>query len=212
MFKKFQHNPSIIGKHIFPQAKWESNTHKIIMTFDDGPNPGTTEIILHTLNGHAIKAVFFCSGSQAQQYPELLKIIKSEGHLVGSHAMTHTNLRKLNKNRIEEEITGSQKLLSGILQEPISYFRPPYGKFNNQLLRTCLNHNLTVVFWSLLFPDYKNDINLVKFAMQYLSKNAITVLHDNQLSKPIIADSIELLIDNAQELQYEFGNPLECLK
>ncbi|MBZ0200165.1 MAG: hypothetical protein K8H86_09880, partial [Ignavibacteriaceae bacterium] len=69
------------------------------------------------------------------------------------------------------------------------------------------------IMWSLLTYDYKNDINVVKFAVQkFLKDNSIIVLHDSLKSKEIIADSIELIINEAEKKGFTFGEPDECLK
>jgi peptidoglycan/xylan/chitin deacetylase (PgdA/CDA1 family) len=212
MFEKLQHNPAIIGKYIFPDIIWESGKKKLILTFDDGPNPGCTENILEFLKVNNLKAVFFCTGSNAAKNPELVRQIHSEGHVIGSHSMHHSNLRELHTAQAEEEITTSTQLLSEIIEEPVRYFRPPFGKFNKNTLRTLKQHQLQCVLWSLLCPDYKNDINLIKFALRFLRNNSIIVLHDNQKSKNIVLQEATMLIEKAKELQFEFGDPLECLK
>ena len=59
--------------------------------------------------------------------------------------------------------------------------------------------------WSLLTYDYKNDINIVKFAINnYLNSNSIIVLHDSNKSKNIIADSIKYIVEAA--LKCEISN------
>ena len=66
--------------------------------------------------------------------------------------------------------------------------------------------------WSLLTYDYKNDLSIVKFAVEkYLNQNSIIVLHDNNKSKNIISDSISFIIDEARKRNYQFGETEECL-
>ena len=212
MFEKLQYNPAQIGKYIFPRIQWESKVKKILLTFDDAPNPGTTELILEKLEKNGLKAVFFCVASQAEKHPELIKMIKKSGHTIGNHSLTHPNMTKLSKAAIESEIIPSTKILSEIAQEPVVYFRPPYGEFNYTVLRACRAQKLTVILWSLLTHDYKNDPKLVKFGMQYLNNNSIVVLHDNLQSRLVIFDSIDLIVEKARILNFEFGKPSECLK
>jgi len=66
--------------------------------------------------------------------------------------------------------------------------------------------------WSLLTQDYKNDFETVKFAVRnFLRKNSIIVLHDSIKSKQIIKDSINLIIDEAANKGFAFGEPEDCL-
>jgi len=65
----------------------------------------------------------------------------------------------------------------------------------------------------LLTYDYKNDINIVKFALRkYLKSNSIIVLHDSNKSKDIIKDSINIIIEETNKKNYKIGTPSECLK
>jgi hypothetical protein len=69
------------------------------------------------------------------------------------------------------------------------------------------------VMWSLLTYDYKNDFDVVKFAVsKYLRSNSIVVLHDNNKSKDVIKDSINFIADEAARKGYSIGEPIECLK
>ena len=73
-------------------------------------------------------------------------------------------------------------------------------------------HDLKNVMWSLLTYDYKNDLSIVKFAIEkYLKHNSIIVLHDSNKSKSIISDSISLIADEVRKRNYQFGGADECL-
>ena len=66
--------------------------------------------------------------------------------------------------------------------------------------------------WSLLTYDYKNDLSIVKFAVdKYLKHNSIIVLHDSNKSKNIISDSISFIADEVGKKHYQFGEADECL-
>ena len=66
--------------------------------------------------------------------------------------------------------------------------------------------------WSLLTFDYKNDLNIVKFALDhYLTENSIIVLHDSDKSKNVIENSIEIIAEKSAEKGFDLGAPSECL-
>ncbi len=62
----------------------------VYLTFDDGPDPTNTPIVLALLKEYHIHATFFLIGKQAEQYPELVKRIFAEGHAIGNHSFNHT--------------------------------------------------------------------------------------------------------------------------
>ncbi|MDA3860906.1 MAG: polysaccharide deacetylase family protein [Melioribacteraceae bacterium] len=203
--------PKIIHK-LFPQTIWESNVNKILYTFDDGPNPESTPIILRKLKEHSIKAIFFCVGENVKKYPELIKQIVAGGHTIANHTITHQNINIFNKNASSQIEKCSNIIEEAVGVKPI-YFRPPHGRIGLSIESLMKKNNLKNVMWSLLTYDYKNDFNIVSFAVDnYLKKNSIIVLHDSLKSKSIIEKSIDYVFNNARKKGYEIGEPNECLK
>jgi len=210
--KAFYTPPKILQK-MFPNFMWESKVNKILLTFDDGPNLDTTEKILERLRKYNIKALFFCVGENIKKHHDLIEKIIAEGHMVGNHSYSHKNITFMSKSKIDEQI----KLCSSMIQEYCrsspQYFRPPHGRFDLRTNSFMKKHQLTNVMWSLLTYDYKNDLNIVKFAVQnYITKNSIIVLHDSNKSKDIICSSIDSIVEEVDKRGFEFGETSECLR
>lgn len=74
-----------------------------MLTFDDGPHPIYTPLILDMLRKYNVKATFFLIGRQAFQYPNLVNDIIKDGHAVGMHTFTHADLQTLNLQGFEQE-------------------------------------------------------------------------------------------------------------
>jgi len=95
----------------------------------------------------------------------------------------------------------------------VKYFRPPYGRINFRTNKLMKITGMKCVMWSLLTYDYKNGIKKVKFSIDnYLQRNSIIVLHDNVKTKEFIVDIINHIVEKANQFDYEFGEPEECLK
>lgn len=207
------YNPPQILKKIFPKFIWESLPDKVLLTFDDGPVPGTTESILKELQEHSVKAIFFCVGNNIKKYPSLAKEIISEGHTLANHTFNHKKVNQLSRTERIEEINTCSKIIQEKLSYEVKYFRPPHGRFNFKLVKELEEINLKNVMWSLLTYDFKNDIKLVRKASEkYLEKNSIVLLHDNKKSEDIIIDSINIILEAADRKNYLIGTPEECLK
>lgn len=209
---KYLYNPPVLLKKIFNDFNWDTINQKVLLTFDDGPNPETTEVILKRLGDEKIKALFFCVGNNVQKYPQLVNQIKAEGHSFGNHTFNHKILNRISIEEKVLEIFSVNNLFQEKYNIKIKYFRPPHGRFQLSTDRLLKKFGLKNVMWSLLTYDYKNDLSIVKFAVEkYLTQNSIIVLHDSNKSKEIINDSISFIADEVRKNNYQFGEANECL-
>ena len=77
---------------------------KIALTFDDGPHPVYTKILLDGLAERGAKASFFVTGENAEKYPELILRMQKEGHLIGNHTYSHIQLTSNNREAFRQEL------------------------------------------------------------------------------------------------------------
>ncbi len=211
--RKYRYNPPALIKKIFKEFYWQTNNNKILLTFDDGPNPGTTEKILELLSSLNIKALHFCIGNNIKKHPGLTNELISEGHTIGNHTLSHKFLTRITTESAKAELEHVNSILADEFNYNVKYMRPPYGRFNLSVRKLLNKTNLKVVMWNLVTYDYKNDMKKVKFAIDnYLQNNSIIVLHDSNKSKDIIIDSIKYVADAAAVGGFKFGEPEECLK
>jgi len=210
---KFLYNPPLIIKKLFNHFYWQTTNNKILLTFDDGPNPGTTEKILNTLNKLKITSLHFCVGENLERHKNLVNKILIEGHAIGNHTYYHKTLTSLSTKESLEEIRSVNSLMRNDYSYNIKYFRPPYGRINFKTKKIVNETRMKCVMWNLITYDYKNDIKRVKFSIDnYMQNNSIIVLHDNNKSSDFIVDSIKYIADTAAAKGFEFGVPEECLK
>lgn len=114
------------------------NKKEIVLTFDDGPTPQVTQAMLQMLREFNIRVTFFSLGSQAAKYPNIMDEIQADGHIVGNHTKSHSDLTKLGENwqaRLYDEVIGSHLTLRPFMYMGRGkfYFRAPNGAWNPQL-------------------------------------------------------------------------------
>ena len=110
------------------QAYFAKKNKKVVaLTFDDGPNPTTTTQALDTLAKYGVKATFFVLGKNIAGNENLLKRMKSEGHVVGNHSWSHPVLSQLSLEDAKKQITDTEDLLTQVLGSSSKLMRPPYG-------------------------------------------------------------------------------------
>lgn len=101
-----------------------------ILTFDDGPHPTTTPILLEQLKTANVKnVIFFLIGDRVAQYPDLVKKIQSYQYDIGYHSMHHTNQAKMTADKINQDIQEFKNTLNKALESnyDLKYARPPFG-------------------------------------------------------------------------------------
>jgi peptidoglycan/xylan/chitin deacetylase (PgdA/CDA1 family) len=99
----------------------------VALTFDDGPDPITTPLLLERLAAHQAPATFFVTGRRAAAYPELIQAILAAGHTIGNHSFSHDSLVAFKgRRRIFTEIAETQRILREMGVTPM-LFRPPVG-------------------------------------------------------------------------------------
>ncbi len=210
---KFLYVPPQIIKSTFCSFLWDTKNEEVLLTFDDGPNPGTTENLLDLLKEKNIKALFFCLGENITKHPELCKRIIEEGHTIGNHTYSHKKINTVSRKVIDAEIDRTNTLLKDKFNYDVKYFRPPHGRFTFSTNKILKKHKLVSVMWSLLTWDYKGNFNKVQKSIQnYLKNNSIVVLHDSDKTKLILQDSVNLVIEETEKRNFKIGEPVNCLK
>jgi peptidoglycan/xylan/chitin deacetylase (PgdA/CDA1 family) len=171
-----------ILESLFPTVLFSTNSDGIHLTFDDGPHPDGTLNILNILKSRGVSATFFLVGENILKYPELALQIKSEGHQIGNHSYTHTNLFFKNNEIIKKEILETENILESIIGHRTHFFRPPYGYFNSSMLRILKDLGMTCVIWNINSKDFKLNSHLNNILNRVIRKavgGSILLFHDN---------------------------------
>jgi peptidoglycan/xylan/chitin deacetylase (PgdA/CDA1 family) len=193
--------PGFIAACLYPEAIFRiRTTEKILyLTFDDGPNPDSTPVLLDILDQYSIKAVFFCDGRAAEKYPDLIKQITSKGHIIGNHGYNHLNGRKTSTEKYITDIEKAAATTSG------SLFRPSYGRLRFGQYRK-LKKKYKIVFWDLMPYDFDASFGYEKSLQVLKSKirpGSVIVLHDNPNSAAI--KILKKFLAFAVDEGYRFG-------
>lgn len=158
----------------------QSGITGVALTFDDGPDPYSTPIILELLGKYRLKATFFVVGRRAARHPELIEQILDQGHTIGNHSWDHDYFLMLRSSAgIRENIRKTQKTLGhhGIIPH---MFRPPMGITGARLGGVLLQEHLICVNYSCRALDRgnRNIDNLAAKILDGLQPGDIIMLHD----------------------------------
>jgi peptidoglycan/xylan/chitin deacetylase (PgdA/CDA1 family) len=162
---------------------------KICLTFDDGPNEYTLKN-LETLKRFNLKATFFVVGKSCQKYPQILKEIVKEGHLIGNHSFSHSIKFFFDFKR---EIERTREIIKEITGIETKIFRPPYGFLHPWLKNYLLKNGYKILLWDVDSRDWKGKIDQKIF--QKIKPNSILLFHDCLETSLALPKILENLID-----------------
>ena len=188
-----QHTVQAMGE--VKQMKEEKK--KLALTFDDGPNPDYTEMLLEGLKVRDVKCTFFLLGAECEKYPKLVQKINEEGHLIGVHSYEHVNLANLTDEAAIEQVDRTTEILYKLTGKHAEYIRPPYGCW-----KCNLDYETTMieVLWDVDPLDWKTDNSdvIAKRVLEAVRENDIILLHDASESSVKAAFKIidELLVQD----------------
>lgn len=188
------------------------NGKYLALTFDDGPNPKITPIILNILEKNNVRATFFVVGENAQRYPELIKRMYRDGDQIGNHTFNHPFMTRISKKNQIMEITRNIKIIQKILPGyKITAFRPPYGDLNNQVEDEVFQNKENIVFWSVDDEDYRGyspDV-LQKNVYSEVFPGGVVLMHDIHYNTTLALNNE---IEHLKKLKYKFLTIDEIIK
>ncbi len=159
---------------------------EVVLTFDDGPWPGSTKTVLDALASHCTKATFFSIGKHALYHPEILKLVAAGGHTIGTHTWSHVDLSKLTPDQAKEEIEkGFSAVKLALSGAPASFFRFPQLKGPPDMEAYLGSRNVGIFSTDIDSFDFKHGKKpeaVVKTVLEKLEKKGkgIVLMHDFQ--------------------------------
>ncbi|MGY0024377.1 glycosyltransferase [Streptomyces sp. cg35] len=194
--------------------------HKLVLTFDDGPDPEWTPKVLDVLKKHHAHAVFFVTGTMASRYPDLVHRMVDEGHEVGLHTFNHPDLSYQSKKRIDWELSQNQLALEGAAGVRTSLFRPPYSSFADAMddkswpvTQYIGSRGYITVVNNTDSEDWKRPgvDEIIRRATPHGGKGAIVLMHDSGGNRAQTVAALDRFLPDLQGEGYRFQNLTEAL-
>jgi len=189
---------------IYPRELiWRDTTNRreIFLTFDDGPVPEVTPLVLAILKKYDIKATFFCVGENVHKNPEIFESLQQNGHAVGNHTFHHVKAWKTDCHSYLSEVEQCSRLVKSNL------FRPPHGQINRKIARK-LSENYKLIMWSVITGDYDKHLSgeqCLANAVKHTRPGSIIVFHDSIKARERMEYSLPLYIEHCLKQGYTFG-------
>lgn len=207
---------AVASANTLASANAEPGTNNLVksarLTFDDGPDPVYTPLVLEILKLNNIKATFFLIGKKAEAHPELVTRISEAGHLIGNHSYEHIYEQTYSSNAsFKTSVIETQKILSSLCGVTPKHFRPPGGTkyFGNECRRIIDELGLEPVLWNISTGDgnpMTEPAVMVSLVRSRISApaaptEAIVLFHDD---RPGVVIALQQIINELSHRGYSF--------
>jgi peptidoglycan/xylan/chitin deacetylase (PgdA/CDA1 family) len=200
--KQYTKDPVLAGAD---RVIGRDNTGYVAFTFDDGPNPTYTPVVIDALQQYDIPATFFIvtrSITTAKRADEAKKLLAKElelGYTVGNHTARHARLTRADDKLLEAEVDRAFATLSAEAKRPIGLFRAPYGKLNDKTREHLRDIGATEVYWSIDSRDWEleePDVLRQQLLKAIKAENGgVILMHDTH---KITAQVIHAVLDDLE--------------
>ena len=190
---------------------------ELALTYDDGPNPAATPLLLELLAKQQVRATFFLIGEFVREQPTLAREIAAAGHCIGNHTMTHPWLSYQGPERIRGEIAGANAAIEDVIGGEVKLFRPPHGARRPVVLRIAQELGLATVNWNIITHDWRaqSSAEIAEKVANGIRRNRVyrrgsnILLHDGGMNQPRLPSILatETIIASAVAARMRFVTP-----
>jgi peptidoglycan/xylan/chitin deacetylase (PgdA/CDA1 family) len=175
----------------------------VALTFDDGPDPVNTPLMLDVLKACGVKATFCLIGNKVTRYAAVVRRIVAEGHTLCNHTWEHnTQLGTYGPDMIRDDLQRTLNAIHSVVPNaPVRYFRAPGGEWTNDYVTVASQLGMTSLDWDVdpwdwNFPLYGEGesmtAHIVDHVRGHVRPGSIVLSHDNQ--KPTTVEAYRRLL------------------
>lgn len=204
----FHRNSPVFGR---PITSLPRDGKRVALTFDDGPNPDATPLILEALRDRGVKATFFILGRHAEQWPALVKRIADEGHSIGNHGYFHRKLHFKSPGYVRRDLTLGTRAIETAAHVHPRLFRAPHGFRSPWVTWIARSLGQRTVGWSLgVWDSDRPGVEAIADRTVNGAKpGSILLLHDGDGYDPSgdrmqTARAVPLIVDRLLDQGYRF--------
>ena len=179
---------------------------QIALTFDDGPHPKYTPMILEILEEYGVRATFFMVGENVKYYHEVAEAVAEAGHEIGNHTYSHERLDQMSRQHIAEQIGACEDEIASINEYRPKFFRPPEGQLSRTVRQVSRECDYRLVLWDVDTRDWAHTppSTICQKVLDTVEPGDIILMHDFIGRNSPTPEALRLLIPALLEQGYEF--------
>ncbi|GAA1818583.1 polysaccharide deacetylase family protein [Planosporangium flavigriseum] len=158
----------------------QTNEPVIAFTFDDGPAPLWTKMVLDTLDEYRVSATFFMVGERLAAHGDVVRG-RLDRHEVGNHSWSHPDLAELDFNAVRHQLVRTHDTIHKVTGREATLMRPPYGHLGGSTLLAADSLGYDVVLWSQAMHEatyQSNPAAQVADIVDHATPGSIVLAHD----------------------------------
>ena len=190
------------GLEVTPAILTQPEFNICALTFDDGPHRTVTRRILEILNEQKVVSTYFPVGNVAVRYPDVIRDFVASGHEIGNHSYTHSDMRQMKIETLRHEVAETNRILRE-LGGSSTLFRPPYGRYSQDLLQVVREEGGQAVLWNVDTRDWKvrDPDKIVEHVTTAAGSGSVLLLHSTY---PTTAEALPRVIATLRAKNCEF--------
>jgi peptidoglycan/xylan/chitin deacetylase (PgdA/CDA1 family) len=177
-----------VRRRFFSRLSGYGDAGHVALTFDDGPDPGSTPAVLDVLAGWKVRATFFMLGSRAADAPSLTRQIAAAGHEVAVHGWKHRTMAAQHPAAVYRDLARARDTMADLTGQEPAWFRPPYGVLTSGALIAARRLELRPLLWTCWGREWDRDatpVSVLGCLLRDLGGGATVLLHDSdQQARP----------------------------
>ena len=186
---------------------------EIALTFDDGPHPYYTPLILDILAEYDIKATFFMIGENVKYYPAAAEAVLQGGHEIGNHTNHHRGLKSMTAKDILREIEDCEDEIFSLAEYRPKLVRPPEGAMSDRVRQVVRDLNYRIILWDLDTLDWAHTppSEICRHVLDEVEAGDIILMHDFIGHNSPTPEALRLMIPELLSRGYKFVTVGELL-
>ncbi|MGA8533818.1 MAG: polysaccharide deacetylase family protein, partial [Candidatus Tumulicola sp.] len=185
----------------------------IALTFDDGPYPVFTPMLLDVLRDERVPATFFLIGKDAEEWPGITRRIEADGNEIADHTYTHPNLDQEPDAAVRYEILEGRDVLWRLTHDPAvrTLMRPPHGRYTERTLQVAQSLGYSIVLWTDDGGDWRSVsvAQIERHLLAHATAPEIVLLHSGKLAT---IEAMPTVIEHFERAGYRFVTIGELLR
>ncbi|NLM25696.1 MAG: polysaccharide deacetylase family protein [Firmicutes bacterium] len=193
---------SVTTNRLIPIYRVETSDKKLSISFDATWGTDLTDEILEILQEYNLKTTFFLAGYWVDKHPDYVVKIAAEGHEIGNHSYSHPHMNSLSFDGVVLELQKNHAMIKDITGQNPFLFRPPFGEYNNTVIKAADSVGYYTIQWSIDSLDWKNTTSeeVYQRVMKNIGPGEIVLFHNAAKPTP---EALRRIIPELLEQGYQ---------